>query len=330
MHKVLVSPVVDSSRAALSRRSRCTGCARSSGAGPTAAAASRTAKPCRAQGRHLHDGPRRVRRDPRPERLGQVDARPPALDAAAARRRLGASSATTCHRARAPCAGSSTASRSRRLLQAHVRRGEPRLRGAVLRHDARADRGTRSRAILRGSASRPSGAASRWRTSPAACSRRWRSRGRCPPRRCCCSSTSRRRGSTRARSSRCRSSSARSAPHTTRRSSSARTTWPRPRRSPTGSASSTGASCSRWSRSRSSSPLRRRDARGGVLRRDRPDVRGRDRRGRRAGGVRLMAHDPRLRDELIGLGGVVERNFYLVRATPGGTSRSSSGRSRTR
>ena len=38
-----------------------------------------------------------------------------------------------------------------------------------------------------------------------------------------------------------------------------------------------------------------------------------------------------LRHELIGLAGVFERNVYLVQAaTSGGTSRSSSGRSRTR
>ena len=48
-------------------------------------------------------------------------------------------------------------------------------------------------------------------------------------------------GSTRARSSRCRTSSARCGRHTTRRSCSARTTWPRRRSWPTGSGSSIGA-----------------------------------------------------------------------------------------
>ena len=59
--------------------------------------------------------------------------------------------------------------------------------------------------------------------------------------------------------------------------------------------------------------LRRRDARAGVLRRHRPRVRGRDGRGRRGpGGVRMtQLQQPRLRAELIGLGGVVERNVYL-------------------
>ena len=56
------------------------------------------------------------------------------------------------------------------------------------------------------------------------------------------------RASTRARSSRCRSSSARCGRPTTRRSCSARTTWTRPRRSPTASGSSTAAGCSRSSR----------------------------------------------------------------------------------
>ena len=59
----------------------------------------------------------------------------------------------------------------------------------------------------------------------------------------------------------------------------------------------------------------RADARGGVHGRHRPDVRGRGRRGRRGtGGVRLMRTMAlTLRHELIGLGGVVERNVYLTR-----------------
>ena len=68
-----------------------------------------------ARRRVVHDGARRVRRDPRPERLGQVDAGPAALDAAPARRRQRARvRRTTASSRRAPCAGSSTASRSRR------------------------------------------------------------------------------------------------------------------------------------------------------------------------------------------------------------------------
>ena len=90
-----------------------------------------------AQRRLLRDRARRVRRDPRPERLGQVDAGPAALDVAPARRRRGArSSATTRSRRREPCAGSSTASRSRRASSRRCPRREPRLRGALLRDDA--------------------------------------------------------------------------------------------------------------------------------------------------------------------------------------------------
>src|SRR5207244_916377 len=82
--------------------------------------------------------------------------------------------------------------------------------------------------------------------------------------------------------------------------------------------------------------VRRRHARGGVLRRDGPRLR-RGARGRRAtGGVRLMSsgvgstEPPRsagagfagagagkialaLRHELVGLGGIVERNIYLTK-----------------
>ena len=67
---------------------------------------------------------------------------------------------------------------------------------------------------------------------------------------------------------------------------------------------------------RAEGALRRRDARGGVLRGDRPVVRGRGRRrGRqRAGGVRLMqGAAATIRHELIGLAGVVERNVYLIK-----------------
>ena len=62
-------------------------------------------------------------------------------------------------------------------------------------------------------------------------------------------------------------------------------------------------------------PLRRGDARRGVLRRDRAHVRRRDRPGRRVqGGVRRMtAAAATLRAELIGLGGIVERNVYLTK-----------------
>src|SRR5205823_2328900 len=65
--------------------------------------------------------------------------------------------------------------------------------------------------------------------------------------------------------------------------------------------------------------LRRRDARGGVLRGDGPHFRERDRGGRRApGGVCVSTIGvPRrshvVKHELIGLSGVVERNLYLVK-----------------
>src|SRR5207244_13353451 len=64
---------------------------------------------------------------------------------------------------------------------------------------------------------------------------------------------------------------------------------------------------------RAAPALRRLDTGGGLLRRDRPAARGRGGR-RREGGVRVMtAAALRVRHELIGLGGVVERNWYLVK-----------------
>ena len=66
-------------------------------------------------GRHVHDRARRVRRDPRPERIGQVDACPPALDPADQRRRRGPHlRPRRVPRHARSSAGSSTASRSRR------------------------------------------------------------------------------------------------------------------------------------------------------------------------------------------------------------------------
>ena len=112
--------------------------------------------------------------------------------------------------------------------------------GALLRDDAGAD-GPRIPRSSSGSASARRGA-SRWRTSPAACSRRSRSRAahRAGP---ASSSTSRRPGSTRARASRC-GLHPRAAGDPARPSSSARTTSTRRRRSPTGSGSSTAAGSS--------------------------------------------------------------------------------------
>ena len=65
------------------------------------------------------------------------------------------------------------------LLQEDVRVREPLVRGALLRHAAVADAHRDPARSSRRSASPPTAAASRWRTSPAACSRRSRSRGRC-------------------------------------------------------------------------------------------------------------------------------------------------------
>src|SRR5207247_10794264 len=56
--------------------------------------------------------------------------------------------------------------------------------------------------------------------------------------------------------------------------------------------------------------LRRGNARGGVLHRDRPRLRG---RGDSGGGDGVRGAAAALRHELIGLGGVVERNWYLVK-----------------
>ena len=177
------------------------------------------------------------------------------------------------------------------LLQEDVRVREPLVRGALLRHDAVGQTRRRSRRSSRRSASRPSAAASRWRTSRAACSRRSRSRARCSPRPCCSCSTSRQRGSTRARSSRCRSSSSEvRATHDATillcthdmaeaEALADRDRPARPRR----------AAVPRAGRGREA-PLRRRDARAGVLRGDRPHVRGgARRRGRVPGGVRMTA-----------------------------------------
>ena len=94
----------------------------------------------RAAGRQLHDAPRRVRRHPGPERLGQVDARPPALDAAPARRRQRPRvRPRRLHRAAGRAAAREPGLGRGELLQEDVRRREPRLRVAVLRDDVGGD-----------------------------------------------------------------------------------------------------------------------------------------------------------------------------------------------
>ena len=59
--------------------------------------------------------------------------------------------------------------------------------------------------------------------------------------------------------------------------------------------------------------VRRGDAGGGVLRRDRPDVRRRRGRGCGKGCVRMRGAAATLRHEFIGLYGMVERNWYLIK-----------------
>ena len=168
------------------------------------------------------------------------------------------------------------------VLQEDVRGREPRLRGALLRHDlegdAREDPGDPRAGRL---PARPTRRADGERFR-GGCSRRSRSRAPSSPRRSCSCSTSRRRASIPARSSRCRSSSARSAsshdstillcthdlaeaevPRRARR-------HPRPRQAARARAGG-----------RSQASLRGGDARGGVLRRDGPGVRGGSGRGRR-------------------------------------------------
>ena len=132
-----------------------------------------------ARRRQLHHGARRVRRDPRPERVGQVDAGPPALDAAPARRRQrerlrARRLPRQRRRARLVNRVSVEASFFKRMSAAE----NLSLRGPLLRDDARTRRAHEIPEILGGSGSRPTAAASRWRTSRAACSRRSRSRGR--------------------------------------------------------------------------------------------------------------------------------------------------------
>ena len=124
------------------------------------------------------------------------------------------------------------------------------------------------------------------------------------------------------------------APRTTRRSCCARTTWPRPRRSPSGSGSCTPGGCSRSSRPPSCS---RRygadDARGGVLRRDRR----RDRRRGRGEPEEVFGDDARAgsrRSRCATADRAVRASSSATAtwssATAGGSWRSSSGRSRTR
>ena len=108
-----------------------------------------------ARRRHARARPWRVRRDPRPERLREVHARPPALDPApAGRRRRDRLRLRRRPRReggsppRQPCLGRGE------LLQEDVAVGEPPLRGALLRDDGLRDDETRSRASSSASDSR--------------------------------------------------------------------------------------------------------------------------------------------------------------------------------
>src|SRR5439155_15614595 len=114
--------------------------------------------------RDVLDRARRMRRDPRPERLGQVDARSAAVDAAAARRRYRGG----LRPRRLPPAARGAAARQPRfrrgvLLQEDVLDRESELRRPVLRDDCRRDAGAdpgdpRSGRIPREAAPRVDGA----------------------------------------------------------------------------------------------------------------------------------------------------------------------------
>ena len=232
------------------RRSTSATCARRSCAATEAPAGSRATAVAGARGRQLHDRARRVRRDPGPERLGQVDARPPALDAADQRRRRGAH----LRPRRVPRGAGDPQAREPRLgrgelLQEDVRGGEPLLRGPLLRDDAAADArrdpGDPREGRLPGRAARRGDGEPLARHAAEGRARAGAPdlAGAAPARRADDGS----RPALEARGA--GRSSGRSAPSTTRRSCSAPTTWPRPRRSPTGSGSSTAAGCSSSSRS---------------------------------------------------------------------------------
>ncbi len=103
----------------------------------------------RAEGRLVHDRARRDGRHPGPERLGQVDAGPPALDAAPPRRRHRARlRARRLHRAAAGAQARQPRVGRGVVLQEDVRGREPQLRGALLRHDGAARRASKIPEIL--------------------------------------------------------------------------------------------------------------------------------------------------------------------------------------
>ena len=233
----------------------------------------------RAARRQLHDAARRVRRDPRPERIGQVDARAPAVDAAAARRRQRQGvRARRVHGAALRAAARQPGLGRGELLQEDVRGREPRLRIALLRHDLGRHEG-RDPADPR-AGRLPQGAADRADGEPVAghaAEGRARAGAAHEP-----GPAAARRADDRARSA----VEARGAGVHQGGAVGARRDDPplhaRPRRGggarrPDRRARPRRAARARAGR-RADGALRRVDARGGVLRRDRPHVRGRGRR----------------------------------------------------
>ena len=232
------------------------------------AAIGRTARR-RARGPDARGRAGRVRRDPRSERLGQVDARPAALDAPArptaasakvfgydvvrqdkaVRRLVNRVSVEACFfKKMSPSENLRYAARFYGMTLSETRDADPRDPRAG-RLPARAARRADGEPLARDAAE------GRARASAAHVAR------------ACSCSTSRPPVSTRARSSRCRSSSARCGRCTTRRSSSARTTSAR--RSPLADRVGIldrGELLALEPADALKAPLRRRDARGGVLR----------------------------------------------------------------
>src|SRR5215217_3901583 len=182
---------------------------------------------------------------------------------------------------------------------------------------ATARRARRSPRSSGASASRRTAAESRWRRSRAGCSRRSRSRAPHEPR-----AAPARRADDRPRPALEAGGAAVHLrdPHAARLDDPAlhpRHEGGRGPRRPGRAPRPRAAALPRAGRGREGA-VRGRDARGGVLRRHRPQLRGREEPGGRgAGGVRVMAlmqtTTQAIRHELVGLGGVVERNWYLVK-----------------
>src|SRR5439155_16123045 len=263
----------------------------------------------RARRRHLRDRARRVRRDPGSERLGQVDARPAALDAAFPGRgqRTHLRPRRPHRRARRPPRRQPRIGRGF-LLQEDVGEREPRLCRPLLRApaprderphsgDPRAGRlPARPRVGADGEPLARDAAKGRARAGPPDVA------GAPPPRR----ADDRARSALEARGAGLRARVAGAARHDDpslhprpRRGRDPGRARRDPRRGPVARTRHAG---------RDQGALRRRDARGRLLRGDGPCPRRADPRG---GGMRALA--AAARHELIGLSGVVERNWYLVK-----------------